>query len=164
MKLEFTIPPIMKELKLDDRGYPIPFFVPIVNGKPDFRYQDPKKQILCVERKLCSICGKKLYDKSYWFISGPKGLQNRTSSDAPMHEDCARFSMESCPHLIFQKSERRSDETLASISQIRQKPTELFLVKSDKFDFIKGIKEKIIQFRVVRVEPYVYQENRLVKK
>lgn len=162
MKHSFEIPPVMKEMKLDDRGYPIPFFVPVVNGKPDFRYMDPKKQVLCVDKKLCSICGKKLYEKSYWFISGPLGLQNRTSTDPPMHEDCARFSIRTCPHLILQKAERRSDETLANDAQIREKPDRLFLVKADKFEFIPNIKHRVIRFRVVRFEEYQYQENKLV--
>lgn len=162
MKHTFEIPPIMKELRLDERGYPIPFFVPIVNGKPDFRYQDPKKQILCVEKKLCSICGKKLYDKSYWFISGPMGLQNGTSSDAPMHEDCARFSLKSCPHLVFQKAERRSDEDLSQQHQIRDKPPVLFLVKADKFEFIPNIQSKIIRYRRTKcIEGFEYSNNKL---
>ena len=164
MKHDFPIPPIMQDLKKDPRGYPIPFFTPIVDGKPDFRYQDPKKYNLCIDKRLCSICGKKLYDKSYWFITGPIGLSNRCASDSAMHEDCARFSIAVCPHLIFHKAERRSDEDLATTpGGIRAKPYLYILVKADKFERHPA-DHKLIYYRPVYHERYVYDNNKLVRE
>ena len=158
----FDVPKIMAHLKTDDRGYPIPYFVPIVNGKPEFRYQDIFKREACLKRKLCSICGKKLFKKSYWFISGPWGLKNKTASDAPMHEDCARFSIATCPHLIYQKADRRTDIP-ADSPLIAEKPDIIFLIKADKYEAKKTEKHKIIFFRPVYVEDYYYAKNKLVK-
>lgn len=153
----------MKELPLDERGYPIPFFTPIVDGKPDFRYQDARKRDVCVERKICVVCGKKLYDKSYWFICGPLGFQNRIHSDSAMHEDCARFSLNVCPHLAFLKAQRRS-EAGDDPNQLRHKPDTLFLVKADKFGSIKERGHTYITFRPVRHEQYIYENNKITLK
>lgn len=164
MKHNFTIPVIMEHLPLDERGYPIPYFAPLVDGKYDFRYQDPHKKEICLKYNKCSVCGKPLFDKSFWFITGPIGLANQVVSDAPMHEDCGRFSMEVCPHLQFQKAERRSEEEIIAQSQqagIMTKPNVLFLIKADKyklmFDHIH------IKFRPVKTFRYEYKDNRLTQ-
>lgn len=169
MKNTFSIPPIMRELKIDERGYPIPFFVPIINGKPEFRFQDVHKQRRCLDEKLCSICGKKLYDKSYWFISGPLGLQNQTASDPPMHEDCARFSITVCPHLIYQNAERRTTplkegNAFRNPSQVLDKPSEIYLVKADKYNAVRFAGQRIIKFRPKYKERYAYEDGRLIRQ
>lgn len=158
MKLSVDIPKRMAHLKTDKRGYPIPYFTPIINGEPDFRYQDQKKQQACVSYKLCSICGEKLTKGVYWFISGPHGLANGIHSDAPMHEDCARFSINVCPHLAFFKAERRT-EAGDDPNQLRTKPTELYLVKADKCEFIHG---RYFKFRSIHTERFVYKDNKLI--
>lgn len=151
----------MKNLKLDERGYPIPYFVPIVNGKPDFRYQDKKKRDACLNHKKCSVCGNPLLAASFWFISGPMGLANRTVSDAPMHEECARFSLQACPHLYFEKAERRSEDQGGPQAElIRKKPETVVLMKADKYELMAdGVH---IRFRLVLFEVYRYEENKLV--
>lgn len=151
-------------MKLDERGYPIPYFVPVRDGKHDFRYLDRKKQIACIEHKLCAVCGKRLLAKSFWFIAGPIGLKNKIASDPPMHEECARFSLEACPHLLHQKAERRSEpgtdpEIVNDPNVCPEKPNEVLLVKADWF----GPFERYIKFRPVYSELYHYQNNRLVK-
>lgn len=161
MKHTFVIPPIMQHLKIDERGYPIPYFVPIIEGKPDFRYQDSRKKDACMKHNLCSICGKKLYKKSYWFISGPMGLRNQIASDAPMHEDCARFSIDACPHLALQKAERRSEVTNSEQALAPGKPAVIFLIKTDKYALVDNVH---IKFRTVLFERYEYQQNKLMKR
>lgn len=155
--LPVPIPSRMAHLKISDRGYPIPFFIPRPNGVPDFRYMDHKKQLLCAEKGLCSICGKKLTHKAYWFITGPLGLKNGIHTDCPMHEDCARFSITVCPHLVFMKAERRT-EPGNDPHQIRNKPDCLFLVKADKWEFIHG---KYFKFRAISAIKFIYQDNKL---
>lgn len=158
MKLAVEIPRRMAHLKVDGRGYPIPYFVPYVNGVPDFRYQDQKKQQACAKHNLCSICGKPLVKKVFWFISGPMGLANAVHSDAPMHEECARFSIAACPHLAFFKAERRTNES-PDPNQIGTKPSTLFLVKANRCEFIMG---RYFKFRPVRAEEFKYENNKLV--
>lgn len=161
-KIDYPIPALMKDLPLDDRGYPIPYFVPIVNGKPEFRYQDSNKREICLKRKFCSVCGNRLLDKQFWFISGPMGLMNRISSDAPMHEECARYSINVCPHLIYFKAERRSEDG-GDPNLLRAKPSELFLVHADKYEVIVA-ERKYIKFRPKHIEPYDYKDNKLVPR
>lgn len=141
----------MRELKIDERGFPIPFFVPIIHGKPEFRFQDERKLKLCIGKKLCSICGKKLYDKSFWFISGPMGLKNHTASDAPMHEACARFSIAVCPHLVYQRADRRDQLPIEGTVRtnphmIHEKPNDIFLMKADKVEILEAQNRIFLDF------------------
>lgn len=164
MKIDYPLPALMKALPMDERGYPIPYFVPIVNGKPEFRYQDSEKRDICLKRKVCSICGKKLYNKSYWFISGPLGLRNRISSDAPMHEDCARYSVNVCPHLVYAKAQCRSDPAFADPNIVRAHPDTIILIKADRYETESYYGKVYIRFRPVFTERYTYQDNRLTLK
>jgi hypothetical protein len=159
MTHQFEIPERMRHLPLDDRGYPIPYFVPIVNGVPDFRFQDIKKKEACRKYMKCSVCGGRLLTKSFWFIQGPLGLQNSIGSDEAMHEECARFSIQNCPHLLYQKSERRSSEVPGLPTMIRKKPPEMYLIHADKVYFIDAIHTR---FRGVEVYPYRYEANKLI--
>lgn len=164
-KIDHHIPPLMSKLPLDSRGYPIPYFVPIVDGKPEFRYQDGQKRKACLDHGLCSVCGNKLYDKSYWVIAGPIGLRNRVTSDAPMHEDCARYSISVCPHLIYYKAERRSEDLPTNNPNLlRNKATEIFLVKADKYSTETVDGHTYIKFRPKYIEPYDYKDNKLVMR
>lgn len=53
------LPERMKDLPVDsDRGYPVPFFVAWVDGKPDFRVMDQSKWIRAVRESRCWVCGK----------------------------------------------------------------------------------------------------------
>lgn len=47
MKLRHDLPPLIPriaKLPLNDSGYPVPFFVGYVNGKPDFRCSDADRK------------------------------------------------------------------------------------------------------------------------
>lgn len=165
MKSDYPIPNLMKDLPVDDRGYPIPFFTPIVNGKPDFRYQDAKKRTICLERGICAVCGKKLYPKSYWFLGGPLGLANKVSSDSACHEDCARYSLNVCPHLLYHKAERRTSESESTNpNMMRHKPENMFLIKADKYGTFISKGHLYITFRPVYHEQYIYSDNKLIRK
>lgn len=167
MRKDLIIPKQMSHLKIDPRGYPIPFFVPIVNGEPNFKYADHRKQELAIEKKLCHICGLKLIPKSYYFITGPMGLKNRVVTDAAMHRECAEFSLQACPHMFFQKAERKADEDMAPMAGalIMAKPSELYLIKSDKFEarFNHQYGYKLIHFRVTGTDKFIYVDNKLQK-
>ncbi len=160
MKHHFQVPPIMKELPLDERGYPIPFFVPMRGGKPEFRYQSREKQELALTRNLCSICGKKLYKGAYWTISGPIGFRNKVASDPPMHEDCARFSLTCCPHMLYPSAERRTEVTFKDI-HVQKKPDYLILIKFDKFKINTSGPMWTYNYRHVYHEEYHYVDGKL---
>jgi hypothetical protein len=169
MAFNLDIPSQLAHLKKDSRGYPIPYFVSEVNGKPEFRFLRPERLEMIIERKLCHICGKKLPTDFFYFISGPIGLKNRISTDAAMHRICAEFSLQACPHLFLQKAERRDNDPIAKElvskdpAMIIEKPDELFLVKCDKFRVIKEGGRGYIHYRPVSWERYIYLEGMLTK-
>lgn len=158
MRQHFTIPAELSHLELDERGYPIPYFVGKIDGKYNFRYQDRKKRDACIQFRWCPICAKRLDKDFSYVITGPHGLKNKVVSDAPMHLLCAEFSMQACPHIHFEKAERKAEERVAYIAQ--DKPSSLFLIKIDHWKLTK----KVIRFNPVNAEEYVYLNNVLVKK
>jgi hypothetical protein len=94
-------PDRIKALPVDKRGYPIPFVVLIDNeGTPHFKVNDERKNIECMEKKICHICGQPLKGE-YWFIGGqlsayhPKGVFN----DGAVHYECGLFALHTCPYL-----------------------------------------------------------------
>lgn len=177
MKPHFDIPPQLRHLKLDERGYPIPFFAPIVDGKPNFRFQDDHKRDICLQKKLCPICGQKLYKDFTYQVTGPEGLKNGISSDAMMHKVCAEFTLQACPHIHFGKAERKEEVT--NPTMVVNKPNEIYLVRASKWEIQdvhvespgKGILEtpaapirvRLIKYKVVSAEKYIYENNVLVK-
>ncbi len=108
-----TLTSRMAALPVDERGYPIPFFVSWIDGKPDFRLVDPAKFRRCVKEKICWVCGQPMGTfKS--FVIGPMCAINRTSGDPPTHLDCALWSVKGCPFLTKPKMHRREDELTES--------------------------------------------------
>jgi hypothetical protein len=162
---EVPVPKEMQHLKLDHRGYPIPFFVAMKDGKPDFRLLDAQKQKRCVDNHWCAVCGKKLPKDYFYFISGPIGMKNRVSSDPAMHRACAEYSLAVCPHLYLQKAERRdSDLTLSQLQQQLveiEKPKEMFLIKASKYKMKVHANQPIIHYTYVSSEKYMYEDGKL---
>lgn len=159
----FEIPKELSHLKLDPRGYPIPYFVPIIDGLPNFRFLHTEKQDNCFNRHLCPICGKKLNPDYSYIVTGPIGMKNQVSTDPAMHRVCAEFSMLACPHLFYQKAERK--ETAGPQTYIiNEKPDKMMLVKcKTKFKW-KDKKQRIFGYQYVSHEEYIYENNMLVKK
>jgi hypothetical protein len=108
--IKIEIPRRIAKLPLDERGYPIPFFVAYGDdGKPDFRAMDADKWGRAVRDKLCWVCGEKL-GRYKAFTLGPMCAINRTSGEPPSHRECAEFSARACPFLTnpSQKRNRKS--------------------------------------------------------
>ncbi|BCF88712.1 hypothetical protein [Paraburkholderia largidicola] len=101
------LPARMRALPLDERGYPVPYFVAWIDGKPDFRVADQKKLAICHNRHCCWLCGEPL-GKYMAFVIGPMCAVNRTSSEPPSHTDCAKFAASACPFLARPKAVRRA--------------------------------------------------------
>ncbi len=99
---EVPIPLRMRHLDLDHRGFPI-FYIAQrdpSNGRAMFAVNDFIKQRECAERDLCEICGTKLF-RGRWFIGGPLSAFHPQGAynDAPMHDECAHYSLNVCPWL-----------------------------------------------------------------
>lgn len=93
------MPARIARLPRDHRGYPVPFFVEWLNGKPEFPLFDPHKWRRCVKQRLCWICGDKL-GRHLAFAVGPMCTINRVSSEPPQHRECAEYALKVCPFLI----------------------------------------------------------------
>lgn len=100
------LPDRMRSLPTDARGYPVPWFVAWVDGVPDFRTADARKQYRCVTEHRCWLCGERL--GSYLaFVIGPMCAVNRISSEPPSHRACAEFAVQACPFLVRPAAQRR---------------------------------------------------------
>lgn len=92
------LPARMRKLAIDHRGFPVPFFVATVDGKPDHRLMDPEKHYRCLQRHLCWLCGERL-GTYLTFVIGPMCAINRISSEPPSHGECAEYAVHACPFL-----------------------------------------------------------------
>lgn len=105
------MPLSMRALPVDQRGFPVPWFVQWIEGKPEFRVMDQTKYIRAIRESLCWVCGDKL-GKTKAFVAGPMCGINRTSSEPPSHMACAIWSAKNCPFLSNPRMVRREDETV----------------------------------------------------
>jgi hypothetical protein len=104
------MPKNITKLPVDERGYPVPWFVAIVDGKPDLRIADGRKLLKAVQKKLCWVCGQPLSPSGFTFVVGPMCAVNRISSEPPSHVKCAEWSAEACPFLIQREKRRRYND------------------------------------------------------
>jgi hypothetical protein len=99
---DIPIPETMQELPRDKRGLPVPFTILFDKfGEPNFKINDSRKELECVAKHNCSICGKPMSKNDMWFVGGalsawhPAGAFN----DAPAHELCTQYALQVCPYL-----------------------------------------------------------------
>lgn len=96
------MPDRIARLPRDPRGYPIPYFVADLDPI-DFRKTDARKRMVAAKEKRCHVCGEPL---GYWFcfVTGPIGLDNRITSEGPLHEECAEYACRVCPFIVRPKA------------------------------------------------------------
>ncbi len=116
-----SLPKRMVGLPIDDRGYPVPWFVAWVDGKPEFRAMDPMKLVAAIKRRLCWVCGERL-GVNLCFVAGPMCGINRTSSEPPCHLECGRWSARNCPFLSNPRMVRREDDQINNANLRDQAP------------------------------------------
>jgi hypothetical protein len=104
-----AIPPRMRKLPIEERGYPVPWFVAWPNGKADFRVVDPGKLHRAVRNRLCWLCGERL-GRHLVFLIGPMCAVNRVSSEPPCHRDCAEYAVKACPFLSQPRMRRNTKD------------------------------------------------------
>jgi hypothetical protein len=116
--LRKTLPPLpahMQSLPIDERGYPIPWFVSWIDGKPDFRLLDEENFRRAFRENRCTVCGKPL-GRFKSFVGGPMNVIQLISGEPPLHRQCALFSVKACPFLLLPLAKRRmngiTEETL----------------------------------------------------
>jgi hypothetical protein len=92
------IPPRMRSLPIDARGYPVPKFVRYIDGVPDFRVIDADFMRRAIRNRLCWICGQRL-GVFLAVCSGPMCVLSGTVSEPGQHISCARFAVQACPFM-----------------------------------------------------------------
>jgi hypothetical protein len=107
--IDIEIPDRMQSLPISDEGYPVPWFVPNVNGKPDFRCMDGDKMGIAIRLKRCWMCGQQL-GKHLTFAIGPMCMVNRNISEPPSHLACIEYGMKACPFLTRPKMRRNEKD------------------------------------------------------
>lgn len=98
---------IAQRLEVSDEGWPVPWFVARIDGKPDFRIVDTPKVKQAYEQKLCWICGDRLGRNAAMTI-GPMCTISRCISEPPSHRECAIFAAQACPFLANPRTRRNS--------------------------------------------------------
>lgn len=107
--MTIEVPELMRDLPVCPvRKLPIPWFVSMVDGKPEFRLADGRKLWQAIRGDQCWVCGKKLKN-TVVFVTGPTGAINRITSEPPSHRECAEYSVKACPFLSRPKMVRRED-------------------------------------------------------
>lgn len=106
---DIAMPIRMTRRPVDERGFPVPFFVAMVDGKPDHRVADPSKFKRCVEGNVCWLCGDRL-GVFVAFVIGPMCAVTRVSAEPPSHRDCAEYAVRACPFLSRPHAKRREPE------------------------------------------------------
>lgn len=107
--LRVSLPPVprrMAGLPVNEKGYPVPWFVPWMDGKWEFRAVRPESVSEAFRLHKCWICGGTL-GKFRVFVIGPKGAINRINSEPPSHLECAEYAARVCPFLIHPNAKRR---------------------------------------------------------
>jgi len=100
------LPTRMLKLPVDQRGYPVPWFVIWIDGKPDHRVVDMEKVRRAILEKRCFTCGEKL-GKYLTFNVGPVSLLSTISAEPPSHLECIEYAMQACPFLSRPYAHRR---------------------------------------------------------
>ncbi len=99
------MPERMRALAVDERGFPVPWFVAWQDGKPVFPAMDPEKLRRAIRYGYCWVCGD-LLGRYKTYVVGPMCIINRVSSEPPSHADCARFAAVNCPFLANPRMKR----------------------------------------------------------
>lgn len=106
------LPARIAALPVGPNGYPVPWFVPWINGVPEFRAAAADKRNEALVGAKCWVCGSEL-GTYRTFVIGPMCSVNRVTAEPPSHYECAVFSAQSCPFLTKPQMVRRDHENMA---------------------------------------------------
>jgi hypothetical protein len=106
------MPERMRNLRISDDGFPIPWFVGYPDGpagKPDFRCMDGEKLSIAVRLKRCWMCSQPL-GVHMTFCLGSMCIVNRNIAEPPSHRSCLEFSVRACPFLSNPRMRRNEND------------------------------------------------------
>jgi hypothetical protein len=102
-RLAIPMPPRIARLPRTKHGLPVPYIAEQhEDGSPNLGMVESVMSGHCHRESLCSICGERLAPAERTFITGPSCVfgSDYGCNDPPMHEECARYALRVCPHLV----------------------------------------------------------------
>lgn len=153
---EIPIPDYMKSLEMTDRGYLKPWFV----LGDDFRVVDNKKATQAITKKACWICGNSFSSKEYAMVGSPMVTMGRVCMEPPCHVECAEYSVQVCPFILYPNAKRRvaglpEDRTFDAVNEGKEvkqgedNPGDYYLVVVNNFAFAP--KQKLLVYNEANV-------------
>lgn len=83
------------------KTFPVPYIVLVKDDVPYFKINDEEKVKECIEKDLCTVCGKELKEDK-WLVGGPiSAFTSYTFGDLPVHKECGMFSLKACPYMAY---------------------------------------------------------------
>lgn len=102
------MPERIAALPVNHVGYPVPWFVAWIDGKPDFRVIGHDGIRTALMQKRCWVCGMSFDgQEDRAFVIGPMCAVNLVTAEPPCHLECAVYSATHCPFLIMPNMTRR---------------------------------------------------------
>jgi hypothetical protein len=114
---DIPLPARLAHRPVNDRGFPVPWFVSRIDGKWDFVNVDPRKIGEAYRKKTCWLCGEPL-GRFFAFVIGPMCSINRVSSEPPSHRECAEYAVRVCPFLTRPNAKRNEKAHLGIAEDI----------------------------------------------
>ncbi len=111
------MPARIRRLPASPHGFPVPWFVATIDGRPDFRVVAPGRIQEAVKKKRCWVCGDPL-GRTFAMTLGPMCAVNRTISEPPSHTECAEYSAIACPFLANPRMRRREANMPAEAKEV----------------------------------------------
>lgn len=93
------MPAFIAMLPRDDRGYPIPYFSAVQNGKAVIGVVDLAKINSSFRFRRCFICGQPLTQAPVGVVIGAIGALNRITNEPSSHLACCEYAIRACPFL-----------------------------------------------------------------
>ena len=113
-----TLPIRMRHLRVH-RGYPVPWFVEVIDGVPEFRAANAVRWRDAIRDARCWVCGERL-GRHRVYVIGPMCAVNRTTSEPPCHAECAEWSAQHCPFLSRPHMVRRDATALMQQTDVEE--------------------------------------------
>jgi hypothetical protein len=103
------MPELMQKLPVDERGFPVPWFVAWFGDKPDFRVADERKWFVAIKKDRCWLCGGPL-GRLKVSVIGPMCTISRSTAEPPCHPGCARYAVMTCPFMTKPRMRRNEKD------------------------------------------------------
>lgn len=114
---DIPLPARLARRPVNERGFPVPWFVSFIGGKWDFVNLDPRNVVEAYRRKICWLCGEPL-GRYVCFVIGPMCSVNRVSSEPPAHRECAEYAVRACPFLARPNAKRNEKAHMGKAEDI----------------------------------------------